>query len=78
MSAPLIPLEYRDRRRITDVSRWVDDGLYILGSALLSSVGDGGSGLQRDQALSTRSRFITLSQAAMKSRTSFSFASSHA
>ena len=40
MSEP-IPSEYRGWWRITETSQWVDDGLDILGPALLSLTGHG-------------------------------------
>ena len=39
MSEP-IPSEYRGWWRITETSQWVDDGLDILGPALISLTGD--------------------------------------
>jgi hypothetical protein len=40
MSEP-IPSEYRGWWRITETSQWVDDGLDIIGTALLSLTGHG-------------------------------------
>jgi hypothetical protein len=37
----VIPPEYRGRWRITDTSQWVNDGLDVLGPALISLIGYG-------------------------------------